>query len=107
MQKKPIICTDLKLTELVSILKRATIYIGNITGPMHIAAALNIPVVAITGLSGSLDDARYWGPRCDNYKIVREFTAEGGFWKRIDCIKDISPDEVFKAASLLVNRNDA
>jgi heptosyltransferase I len=37
------------LTELIAVTRRARIFIGGDTGPMHLAAALGIPVVAIFG----------------------------------------------------------
>jgi heptosyltransferase-1 len=37
------------LTELISLTRRARLFIGGDTGPMHLAAALGIPVVAIFG----------------------------------------------------------
>ena len=37
------------LTELIAITRRARLFIGGDTGPMHLAAALGIPVVAIFG----------------------------------------------------------
>ncbi|MGH9500886.1 MAG: glycosyltransferase family 9 protein [Terriglobales bacterium] len=37
------------LTELISLTRRAKLFIGGDTGPMHLAAALAIPVVAIFG----------------------------------------------------------
>ena len=35
--------------ELIALLRRARIFIGGDTGPLHLAAALNVPVVAIFG----------------------------------------------------------
>ena len=37
------------LTELIALTRRARLFIGGDTGPMHLAAALGIPVVAIFG----------------------------------------------------------
>jgi heptosyltransferase-1 len=37
------------LTELVALTRRARLFIGGDTGPMHLAAALGVPVVAIFG----------------------------------------------------------
>jgi heptosyltransferase-1 len=37
------------LTELIALTRRACLFIGGDTGPMHLAAALGIPVVAIFG----------------------------------------------------------
>ncbi len=96
MKSKPLICLDIKLTKLVSVLKRASMYVGNITGPMHIACAVNIPVVAITGLFDSLDDIRYWGPRCDKYEIVRKQGLES-----------IMVEDVYQAVIRLAGKNGA
>jgi heptosyltransferase-1 len=37
------------ITELVSLTRRARLFVGGDTGPMHLAAALGVPVVAIFG----------------------------------------------------------
>jgi heptosyltransferase I len=37
------------ITQLISLARRARLFIGGDTGPMHLAAALNVPVVAIFG----------------------------------------------------------
>jgi heptosyltransferase-1 len=43
------------ISELVALTRRARLFIGGDTGPMHLAAALNVPVV---GLFGPTDPAR-------------------------------------------------
>ena len=35
--------------ELIALTRRATLFIGGDTGPMHLAAALRVPVVALFG----------------------------------------------------------
>ncbi|HKA20032.1 MAG TPA: glycosyltransferase family 9 protein [Blastocatellia bacterium] len=45
------VVSGLQLKELVALLERSQIFVGNDSGPMHIAAALNRPVVAIWGSS--------------------------------------------------------
>ena len=37
------------ISELISILRRAKLFVGGDTGPMHLAAALKVPVVALFG----------------------------------------------------------
>ncbi len=37
------------ISELIALTRRARLFIGGDTGPLHMAAALNIPVVAIFG----------------------------------------------------------
>jgi len=43
------------ITELIALTRRARLFIGGDTGPMHLAAALNVPVV---GIFGPTDPAR-------------------------------------------------
>jgi heptosyltransferase-1 len=37
------------ITELIALTRRARLFIGGDTGPLHLAAALQVPVVAIFG----------------------------------------------------------
>jgi heptosyltransferase-1 len=37
------------ISELIAIMRRTALFVGGDTGPMHLAAALNIPVVAVFG----------------------------------------------------------
>jgi heptosyltransferase-1 len=37
------------ITELIALTRRARVFIGGDTGPLHLAAALQVPVVAIFG----------------------------------------------------------
>ena len=51
----------LSLKELVALLEMACVFVGNDSGPMHIAAALGRPVVAVWGSS----DPTVWHPWTD------------------------------------------
>ncbi len=61
---RPIFCT---LAELVELTRRASLFIGGDTGPMHLAAALGVPVLA---LFGPTDPARN-GPYSSNSIVLR------------------------------------
>ncbi len=60
------------IRELMALIKQCSLFITNDSGPMHIAAALNIPVVAIFGST----DPDKTGPLGDNHVIIR---------KKVDC----------------------
>jgi ADP-heptose:LPS heptosyltransferase len=55
------------LVTLAAVLERANLLITGDTGPMHLAAALDVPVVAVFGPS---DPAR-WGPFSERARVVR------------------------------------
>jgi ADP-heptose:LPS heptosyltransferase len=62
MKEKSTVAVNLKLADLISVIKRCSLFIGNSTGPMHIAAALKVPVVAIFGNIHPKDSFQEWGP---------------------------------------------
>jgi heptosyltransferase-1 len=43
---RPVKCT---VSQLIALTRRASLFVGGDTGPMHLAAALNVPVVALFG----------------------------------------------------------
>ncbi len=56
------------LIEAVAVIKRCSLFVSNDTGPMHIAAALGVPIVAVFGLKGTIPgEAKPWG---DMHKVV-------------------------------------
>ncbi|MBU1863496.1 MAG: glycosyltransferase family 9 protein [Candidatus Omnitrophica bacterium] len=90
MTKKPIIAagkTDLLQT--AALINKCALFISNDTGPMHIAAALDIPVIALFGLLRTIpEESRPWGLR--HCVLVKER------------VKDIPLDEVLSAAQNLL-----
>lgn len=91
-------CTTLR--QFAAVLKRCALFVGNDNGPMHMAAALGTPVVALFGPS----DPAVWGPRGGQTVVLykgldcrRCFhpTCRRG---EESCMKQISVDEVFAAA---------
>lgn len=67
-RSRPAVITGLSLKELMALLCLARIFIGNDSGPMHIAAAFKRPVVAVFGSSSP----SVWHPWTDlPYAVVR------------------------------------
>lgn len=86
------------LKELAYIIKQARAFIGGDTGPMHLAAAVNTPVIAMFGPT----DPKRNGPYGDNHKVLVTPWECRGCWKRkcyknIECLESISPDTVYEA----------
>lgn len=97
---KAVGCT---LTELISLTRRARLFIGGDTGPMHLAAALEIPVVAIFGPT---DPARN-GPFATRSIVLRNSLSPTTHARRTQPdpgMLEISADEVLTAARHLLRR---
>ena len=80
------------LIELAALLKKAKLLITNDSGPMHLAAVVGAPVVAIFRKSPQAISARRWGP-VGNKNIVLEN----------DSLNNITVDEVLYGCKKLLN----
>lgn len=93
----------LTLGELIALFERSFCFIGNDSGPMHLADSVGIPIIA---LFGPVDERR-WGPLSERSVVLRakEF-CKGCKRKTCDfgyvCIKEISPHEVKLAFKRLI-----
>jgi heptosyltransferase-1 len=105
---KPMKCS---LSELIALTRRARLFIGGDTGPMHLAAALQVPVVAIFGPTDPVRNGPYpvSNPKSDGARSIvlrnpasstthaRRSQPDGG-------LLEISVDEVVRAARKLLAR---
>jgi heptosyltransferase II len=95
----------LTIRELMALIQRCDFFISNDSGPMHIAAAFGVPLVAIFGST----DHRTTYPYSDNSVIVRQEVDCAPCLKRecpIDhrCMKGVSAADVVAAAEELRGR---
>ncbi len=67
MQTAPIRIPPLTLRHLAALLRRASVYLGNDSGPSHLAAAVGTPAVVLFGPT----DPRTWGPRGEAVRILQ------------------------------------
>ena len=91
---------SLPLREFMAVLSRCAMLICNDSGPMHIATALNVPVVAVFGPT----EPAWFGPLGPNNQVV----MRSGFWCRpcfdycvFDqpyCLRTISIEDVYNPA---------
>ena len=106
MKIKPLCVTDLSLAQLVSVIKRCSLFIGNSTGTMHIAAALRVPVVAIFGNIHPLDSYQEWAPWGKDHIIVSKdlkcHECHPTDCDTFDCMRLITAKDVMKAANSLI-----
>jgi len=106
MSQKTALLHSTALTNVVSALKRSNLFIGHSTGPMHIAAALKVPVTAIFGSAHPLDSFKEWGPwNTKNAIVSLDLGCKDCHptdCKTFDCMKLIKPEDVIKAAESLI-----
>ena len=89
------------ISELISLTRRARLLIGGDTGPMHLAAALNVPVVAIFGPTNPARN----GPFGTRSIVLRSSSSLTDHSRRTEPelgLLEISPEEVVAAARKLL-----
>lgn len=89
---------QLRLSELIALFQASRFFVGNDSGPMHLAAAAGIPVFALFGPT----DAARWGPLGANAQVIRHAVACAASCsrRRCDydrrCLRTLSPDVVIR-----------
>jgi heptosyltransferase-3 len=106
---KTSIMFGLKIPELAELIRGARLYIGNDSGPMHLAAAVGTPIVAIWGSSNS----RRWHPWGVEYRVVQnpfECNPCPGYRCLVAetplCIESVTVAQVNDAVRELLQAND-
>ncbi|HEX5326444.1 MAG TPA: glycosyltransferase family 9 protein [Acetobacteraceae bacterium] len=80
---------ELPLAELPVLLSRCALYVGNDSGPKHIAAAVGIPTI---GIHSGVVDAREWGPMgAQAVALARQMSCSPCYYsQRSDCVRDLA-----------------
>lgn len=89
------------LTQLIALTRRATLFIGGDTGPMHLAAALGVPVVAIFGPTNPARN----GPFTARKVVLRSPSSATSHARRAqpdEGLLQITADQVIDAARQLL-----
>lgn len=98
---------ELKFADLISLIGNSCLFIGNNSGPLQIAVALDIPTVSLMGPSLY----KRWAPQSEKHIVIRKkidcIPCEGKKQRCLDniCMKMISVDEVFDAVELQLKQN--
>lgn len=109
MEVRPVFVQVERLRLLAAILERCSLFLGNDSGPKHLAVALGVPTLTLFGP----EDAREWHPYADkegHIAIMRDVDCRnGGCGKRVcddhRCMTLIGIEEVLASArELLVLR---
>lgn len=93
------LCGETSLKELAALIEGAKAVVSNDSGPMHIAAALNRPLVALFGPTDPSKTGPYgWQKNKDMQVIRRDVSCSPCFKKRCKeplCMTEISAEMVF------------
>ncbi len=97
---------ELSLMQVAALLKKAKLFIANDSGPMHLAVAVNCPVLAIFGPT----DPKIYGPYGCLHRVVRlEIPCSPcmeGFCRiqTHECMKDLEVKQAFQTACEMLSR---
>ncbi len=96
------------ILQLAALMKKCTLFLGNDNGPMHIAAAMGLPVVAIFGPT----DPKVWGPwGKGHHAIFKNFDCRTCFFSGCNlgegsCMGAVSVNEVMDAVADCLSADD-
>ena len=103
------LCGKTSLEEVIDLISLLDVAVSNDSGLMHIASAVNVPIVAIYGSSSP----NYTPPMTDKAKILyRDLDCSPCFQrqcplKHLNCLREITPDSVMDRIKsvLMLNKN--
>ena len=100
----------LDLTGLALLLRRASAFIGPSTGPMHLATALDTPVITIFSPLG-VQQPRRWGPYHARSTVLsppvgcgEKYRCSAGRCPDYDCMDRITVEDAFSAVTEWLDR---
>ena len=97
----------LKLAELPDFIAACALFVGNDSGPKHIAAGLGVPTV---GIHSGIVDSREWGPiGALAIGIDRDMTCSPCYRSKLEechralaCLRQILPGDVYRACKRML-----
>jgi ADP-heptose:LPS heptosyltransferase/GT2 family glycosyltransferase len=97
----------LTLAELPKLLADSVLFVGNNSGPHHLAAGLGVPTV---GIHSGVVDAREWGPLGPRAVAVRRDMScspcfiedEKDCPRKLACLKELSVGDVYRACERML-----
>ncbi len=98
---------SLSLSQLGSLLKMASLFISNDSGPVHVAAAVGTPVISIFGRKDKGLSPLRWRPLGDNSEYLHKDAGCGVCFAHecvngFVCLREIKPREVLSVARRLL-----
>lgn len=95
------------VSDLPGVLLACDLYVGNNSGPQHLAAALGLPTL---GIHSGVVDATEWGPFGSTSAAIRRrtscspcyLTKRSDCHRNMECLDDLRPGSVYDAAKRLL-----
>lgn len=104
-----VVAGRLKLLETAAVLQRCAAFVGNDSGPAHLAAAVGTPVIAIFSGVNEPEQWKPWGPGVTVLQRRPPCAPCGRATCHLDhaCMNDITVDEVYGHVSAILGRAQA
>ncbi len=95
------------VSQLASLLRRCRLFISTDSGPIHMASALGVPVIAIFGRSQAGLSPQRWGPLGEKNRILYKTVGcttclAHNCQKDFACLKATTVEDVLKAADSIL-----
>ncbi len=101
-RNRVLIAPPCTLKQLGALICRCSVVVGNDTGPLHVAAALNVPVVALFGPT----DPQRSQPLAPNSKVLYSNPDCGPCYRRncrdLKCLKNITVNQVLSEVRRII-----
>ena len=100
---------ETSLSQFASILKRASLFISNDSGPVQMAAALNVPVIVIYGRKEPGIAPKRWKPLGENSMYIQkdvgcQVCLTDNCKNDFACLKAILPDDVLGLVDKILSK---
>ncbi len=99
-----ILCPTTSLKQLAAIYQGCHLYLGNDTGPMHIASLMGTPVIVIYGPTDPVVNAPYDGtPSIQVRSDLPCSPCRDRDCQKLDCLRAVKPEDVLTAVKNLLS----
>ncbi len=106
MKEKPLKAIGWALDKIAALISLADLFIGDNSGPLHIAVTLGIPTVSTMGPT----DPDLWWPKGENHIVIRKkllcSPCNKAFCRQHECMRLISVEEILGAVEMQINKSD-
>lgn len=104
MEEGPLVAMDWPLRSLAVLFSKSSLFIGNNSGPLHLAAAVGTPTISFLGPTVP----HLWRPQGENQVVLKKELScspcQKAYCRRHRCLKEIEVNEVIDEVSKLWKR---